>query len=73
MTVRRSPVLAEGLTRSGLGFGHRAVGGIQHQKQISRPEDRQQGYEISGELHAQYTVSYRPSGTDPVAYHEIKV
>jgi len=29
--------------------------------------------QIGGELHAQYTVSYRPSGTDPVGYHEIKV
>ncbi len=29
--------------------------------------------EIGGELHAQYTVSYRPTGTDPAGYHEIKV
>ena len=29
--------------------------------------------EIGGELHAQYTVSYRPTGTDPTGYHEIKV
>jgi VWFA-related protein len=29
--------------------------------------------EIGGELHAQYTLSYRPTGTDPVGYHEIKV
>ena len=29
--------------------------------------------EIGGELHAQYSLSYRPSGTDPVGYHEIKV
>ncbi len=29
--------------------------------------------QIGGELHAQYTVSYRPAGTDPVGYHEIKV
>jgi len=29
--------------------------------------------EIGGELHAQYTLSYRPIGTDPGGYHEIKV
>jgi VWFA-related protein len=29
--------------------------------------------QIGGELHAQYTLSYRPSGTEPVGYHEIKV
>lgn len=28
---------------------------------------------IGGELNAQYTVSYRPTGTDPSGYHEIKV
>jgi hypothetical protein len=28
---------------------------------------------IGGELHAQYTISYRPSGEDPEGYHEIKV
>lgn len=29
--------------------------------------------EIGGELHAQYTLSYRPTGTDPSGYHEIRV
>ncbi len=29
--------------------------------------------QIGGELHAQYTLSYRPTGTDPAGYHEIKV
>jgi hypothetical protein len=28
---------------------------------------------IGGELHAQYTVGYRPSGEKPGGYHEIKV
>ncbi len=28
---------------------------------------------IGGELHAQYTLSYRPSGTSPYGYHEIRV
>ena len=28
---------------------------------------------IGGELHASYTLSYRPVGTDPHTYHEIKV
>ncbi|HEX2714039.1 MAG TPA: VWA domain-containing protein [Candidatus Acidoferrales bacterium] len=29
--------------------------------------------QIGGELHAQYLLSYRPAGTDPSGYHEIKV
>jgi VWFA-related protein len=29
--------------------------------------------QIGGELHAQYTLSYRPSGVEPAGYHEIKV
>ena len=29
--------------------------------------------QISGELHAQYTLSYRPTNTEQNAYHEIKV
>lgn len=29
--------------------------------------------EIGGELHAQYTLSYRPTGTEPSGYHEIRV
>jgi len=29
--------------------------------------------EIGGELHAQYTLSYRPSGTNAAGYHEIRV
>jgi len=28
---------------------------------------------IGGELHAQYLLTYRPAGTDPSGYHEIKV
>lgn len=28
---------------------------------------------IGGELHAQYTLGYRPSGEEPSGYHEIKV
>jgi VWFA-related protein len=28
---------------------------------------------IGGELHAQYTLTYKPEGEDPVGYHEIKV
>jgi VWFA-related protein len=28
---------------------------------------------IGGELHAQYTLTYRPEGTQPTGYHEIKV
>jgi VWFA-related protein len=29
--------------------------------------------EIGGELHSQYTISYTPTGSDAVGYHEIKV
>jgi VWFA-related protein len=29
--------------------------------------------EISGELHAQYSLTYRPTGTAPFGYHEIQV
>jgi Ca-activated chloride channel homolog len=29
--------------------------------------------DIGGELHAQYTIGYRPVGDDPEGYHEIKV
>lgn len=29
--------------------------------------------EIGGELHAQYTISYRPAGTNTTGYHEIRV
>jgi VWFA-related protein len=29
--------------------------------------------EIGGELHAQYTISYRPTGTNTTGYHEIRV
>lgn len=29
--------------------------------------------EIGGELHAQYTLSYRPAGTNTLGYHEIRV
>jgi VWFA-related protein len=29
--------------------------------------------EIGGELHSQYTISYSPTGTDAIGYHEIKV
>jgi VWFA-related protein len=29
--------------------------------------------EIGGELHSQYTISYRPTGSDATGYHEIKV
>lgn len=29
--------------------------------------------EIGGELHSQYTLSYTPTGTDTIGYHEIKV
>jgi VWFA-related protein len=29
--------------------------------------------EIGGELHSQYSISYTPTGTDAIGYHEIKI
>jgi hypothetical protein len=29
--------------------------------------------EIGGELHAQYTLGYRPPGDEPSGFHEIRV
>jgi VWFA-related protein len=49
-----------------------ATGGLYqtafHDSAIETAIDR-----IGGELHAEYTLSYHPAGTDPTGYHEIKV
>jgi hypothetical protein len=29
--------------------------------------------EIGGEIHAQYTIAYRPKGDEPEGYHDIKI
>jgi len=39
-----------------------------HDKSIEDAIDR-----IGGELSGQYTLTYRPTGTDPTGYHEIKI
>lgn len=39
-----------------------------HDKSIEAAIDR-----IGGELSGQYTLTYRPTGTDPTGYHEIKI
>lgn len=50
----------------------RATGGLHmntlHDKSIQKALDA-----IGGELHTQYTLSYRPPGDEPSGYHEIKV
>lgn len=50
----------------------KATGGLHvntlHDKSIQKALDA-----IGGELHTQYTLSYRPPGDEPSGYHEIKV
>ncbi|HEY0703548.1 MAG TPA: VWA domain-containing protein [Candidatus Acidoferrales bacterium] len=72
--------LAEWLVRTGknaitgnsLEIASKATGGL-HTNPV-RDRSIEKGMDaIGGELHAQYTISYRPSGEDPEGYHEIKV
>jgi VWFA-related protein len=60
------------LTTNSLAVASKATGGL-HMNPI-RDRSIEKGMDaIGGELHAQYTISYRPSGEDPEGYHEIKV
>ena len=60
------------LTTNSLAVASKATGGL-HMNPI-RDRSIETGMDaIGGELHAQYTISYRPSGEDPEGYHEIKV
>ncbi len=60
------------LTSNSLAVASKATGGL-HMNPI-RDRSIERGMDaIGGELHAQYTISYRPSGEDPEGYHEIKV
>jgi VWFA-related protein len=49
-----------------------ATGGL-YQSTVKQASIEKAIDEIGGELHAQYTLSYRPAGTDPSGYHEIRV
>ena len=49
-----------------------ATGGL-YQSTVKEASIEKAIDEIGGELHAQYTLSYRPTGTDPLGYHEIRV
>ncbi len=72
--------LAEWLVKTGmnalgpnaLAVASKATGGLHvntfKDRSIEKAID-----EIGGELHAQYTLGYRPSGDDASGYHEIKV
>jgi VWFA-related protein len=55
-----------------LEIASKATGGLDvktmHDRSIEKAID-----EIGGELHAQYTLSYRPPGDEVSGYHEIKV
>jgi VWFA-related protein len=55
-----------------LEIASKATGGLHvnalHDRNIEKAMD-----EIGGELHAQYTLAYRPPGDEPSGYHEIKV
>jgi VWFA-related protein len=55
-----------------LAVASKATGGLH----VSTMKDRsiQKAMDsIGGELHAQYTLGYRPPGEEPIGYHEIKV
>jgi len=55
-----------------LEIAAKATGGLNvstmHDRNIQKAID-----EIGGELHAEYTIGYRPPGDEPSGYHEIKV
>ena len=60
------------ITNSGLAIAATATGGAHlatwKDRSIEKAID-----EIGGELHAQYMLTYTPTGTDALGYHEIKV
>ncbi len=60
------------LTPNSLAIASRATGGL-HMNPVKDRSIEKGMDAIGGELHAQYTVSYRPSGEDVEGYHEIKV
>lgn len=58
--------------RNSLEIASQATGGLHvntlHDRSIQKAID-----DIGGELHAEYTVGYRPPGEEPSGYHEIEV
>lgn len=63
---------ADAVGQNSLELASAATGGMHlatfRERAIEKAIDQ-----IGGELHAQYALSYRPTGTDPLGYHEIKV
>lgn len=63
---------ADAVGQNSLKLASAATGGMHlatfRERAIEKAIDQ-----IGGELHAQYALSYRPTGTDPFGYHEIKV
>ncbi len=60
------------LGQNSLEIASKATGGLHvntlHDRNIQKAID-----EIGGELHAEYTIGYRPPGDEPSGYHDIKV
>ena len=58
--------------RNSLEIASKATGGLHvntlHDRNIEKAID-----EIGGELHAEYTIGYRPPGEEPSGYHQIEV
>ena len=55
-----------------LDIASKATGGL-HVNTLKDRSIQKAMDEIGGELHAQYTLGYRPPGDEPTGYHEIKV
>jgi VWFA-related protein len=55
-----------------LDIASKATGGLHVNTMRDRSIEKAMD-EIGGELHAQYTLGYRPPGDEPSGYHEIKV
>jgi VWFA-related protein len=55
-----------------LDIASKATGGL-HVNTLKDHSIQKAMDEIGGELHAQYTVGYRPPGDEPTGYHEIRV
>jgi VWFA-related protein len=55
-----------------LDIASKATGGL-HVNTMKDNSIQKAMDEIGGELHAQYTLGYRPPGDEPTGYHEIKV
>ena len=60
------------LTTNSLAVASEATGGLHVATMKDRSIEKAID-EIGGELHAQYTIGYRPHQEDPEGYHEIKV